>query len=114
MTLSESSCKDHSQKSTPELIAENEGLREEIFSLKRKLEHLQEPVGRQNVSCKKAVPAHSDCIDSSLGQRKIAWQGKDHDLNKEQVERYSRQILLNCMGVQGLLSLPESPSADSF
>ena len=97
---------DYSQKSTPELIAENARLSEEVILLKKKLEQLQAPVGAQNVFSKTPVAPLLKCAESSSRQSKITWQGKDHNLSKEQVERYSRQILLNSMGVQGLFSLP--------
>ena len=94
------------QKSINQLIEDNKQLREEIRILNRKLESLQEPQEAQHLPCKGPVPTYVSCKATPLQQNKVPWQGKDHSLSKDQVERYSRQILLQCMGVQGALSQP--------
>ena len=49
------------------------------------------------------TPEHtgSDQTSNEVPGKCFGWKGIDHTLNKNQVERYSRQILLRSFGVEG-------------
>ena len=114
MTLTASSNEDiRSQETTSDLVAENKRLRQEISLLKQKLERLQDPLSAEEPFLNAQSHPISTCTEPSATHTSVPWQGNGHNLSKDNVERYSRQILLSCMGVQG--RLPFSPlSTGSF
>ena len=74
------------------LRAENEALKAELDALKRS----QQPPAAQAPA---AAPAANG--GGAAGTAFAAWDGMHHGLDKEQISRYSRQIILHSFGVQG-------------
>lgn len=74
------------------LRVENEALRAELDALKRS----QQPPAAQAPA---AAPAANG--GGAACPAFASWDGMHHGLDKEQISRYSRQIILHSFGVQG-------------
>lgn len=67
-----------------------------------RIERLEKELAEANEKLTRIGCTH----DRERHEHMSPWDGRGHHLNKEQVERYSRQIILPSFGVQGAHHLP--------
>jgi hypothetical protein len=96
--------------SKDQLIEENARLHSEMEDLRLKISELTSTPGRTTHHPTQAFPTRNaksfKSSKETIGeQMDVPWEGVDHTLTKEQIERYSRQILLPSFGVKGTLLL---------
>lgn len=80
-------------------------LQQEVKTLRARLAELEQS-GRKTPSDSESGqgnPAQKEA--GSRGAGPVGWQGVGHSLSKEQVERYSRQLILPSFGVAGVISV---------
>lgn len=58
----------------------------------------------QSIPQASASSTESNHSSHGTSGRLPGWQGVNHSLNKDQIERYSRQILLRSFGVEGKIA----------
>ncbi len=84
-------------------------LRAEVASLRAQLRaalDARPPAAQQERAC--PAPDHDNSASPEPGA--AVWRGDPHGLTKDQVERYSRQLVLSEFGVAGMHS-PGAPGA---
>ena len=84
-----------------DIIAENVRLQLEIDQLRKKLKDFDVQFGSPDKACKAHMPIEPSDVAACDCSRQIAWSGRNHSLSSQQIERYSRQILLKSMGITG-------------
>lgn len=87
-------------------MAELERLREENALLKAEIERLRGlPQSNGVHDSPGAAEAAADAAARDSGEacpmQRPAWDGANHGLSKEQIARYSRQVILHSFGVHG-------------
>lgn len=84
------------------LQADNERLRSELRDIKARLKREEGVLsGSSSLSADQRQASEEPGGVKVHSHQKLRWAGINHTLNKDQLERYSRQILLGIMGTEG-------------
>ena len=83
----------------PSAQAAVDNLRAEVAALRAELQHTQDKLNA--LECSQTKQATIAGASHSGSHPTASWEGTDHTMSKDEVERYSRQILLHSFGPQG-------------